>query len=356
MPAEIIEENSLESKTQLPGWILNANRSAMFYHRLNSLYSPEEADQIALVTFAEDLRSLAWEATKMPLPNRFFYKVVKDGWETKLVHQSDLHWQKDIMDGVSSHYRDGLEVTATANFKKELLELSPGDSRMLISCKRDPSERPGRCPYVDTQVNIATRASEDLILVEQYQNSKLDRDRSIELMNWFAGEPVLSSNTFIDQLITTVARRVGIVSSQAVLEKISLLTGEALDYMVLKRYSDLGDIVKSNSLKQGQSLLGVIKDGLEGEALQQEFMRFLVETLGEEYVYSHQEEGRMVINTSCGTLSLFGDNRGIGWFSSMVAETKGAIRCNECGFENTCNKSICAFCKGDLKQNRVSVV
>lgn len=331
------------------GAIFDINKSVGLYRDLATIYGPIYASELAEKIFADDLKSLAWEATKNPLPNRFFYQIVRDENSVKLVHQSDLHWNRDILEGVNPYFRRGLEFKAMSAFRKELFEAEIGGNRFLISSKRDETESIADCAYASTQINIAEKLNDDLIMVSQFQSDHLDKKRSVKLFNTLSDCCTIREDASNDELITTVGSRRNHISTEGVLDVVAQEVGRKINKLSFQGFRDWEERIEAQVRPQAQRLLQAIQSGTQGQALQETFSQALTDTLGLGEVLSFWSKlSQLTIMTSCGAITFGSNLRSYDRMPTLTfwSKEKKCIECKkhkkvgECGFCKDCEKKV----------------
>lgn len=304
------------------GAILDIQKSVALYERMIGIYDENQATTLYQTILVEDFRSILWEATKTPLPYTTLYvRQVIEG-EVSFVHKSDLHWGRDISKAVSPKIRGGLEVKAVDNLKNKMDNAQVGDTVVWISAARDDSESEADCPYIDTQVNLIERVDEHVYQVRQFQRDReeLSTNRSCKLFNRFVEQELLSDQTKIAELVTTVGIREGILETPEAMQLLAEVTGKSYTEKELADFADLEKRIFENSTHKAQKLLEFIKRGYREEELEEEFQRLLSETLGDGFTGSVQRvDGGMIIMTNCGAVK-FGSRRVFSWNSSLISE------------------------------------
>ncbi len=322
IPSEIINEGVVSTRqlvetvvvldsSQDPiipkGSILNINRFASLYRELKELYGFKRASEIAVNTYAKDLRHLAWEATKTPLPNEFFYRIIRDGDQVSLVHESDGHWNRDILEGVSSKYRDGAELEAIGNFREAIINLDLNETAILGSSKKEDED--DNCQYTDGQINYAEKLTEDLVWVRQSQSDKYGRKETSQVINETAQAPIFSPTASLREVITRVAVRKGSISTSEILQARERATGEKIEN--LDRFIRMEAQIKEASERNARKLLYYIQEGFMNGDLEHQFGRLLADTIGynnfPEIEVGDYEGLLASLQTSCGEI-VFGDN------------------------------------------------
>lgn len=350
-----------EVKPGIPtGSIFNVDNSARLYRDLERIYGKPKASDLALDILAGDLKWLSWEASGSPLPLPFFY--VREG--DKLIHQSDLHWGRDILEGVHPHFRRGLEYQVTAAVKEKVLAANQKTTLTTISTEHDRRyEIPQDCPYTDTQVNVIEVDPEsNLVVVRQFQRRHgLDTGRSARLHNLLVGREIIDENAHLDRVLTTVGQVEGSLETVDVMRAIDKVAGREVGEAKLVEFTKLEEEIKQNSVLAAKKLLAAIQSGLQGEALEAEFTYLLAETLGvteprdERVDYSagtSSAYGLISILTRCGGLFEAENFRsGFSWMPSMLR--RGGVRCLgvTCNEVNYCfdkNNPSCYKCKRSL--------
>ncbi len=326
-------------------------KSVSRYHELRELYGSERANILMQGILREDLHSQAWEIAKLPTPYLHAYSKLEENGKIKIVHGSDIHWGRDISEGVCQFFRRGTEATAVKNARSQLISMPVGSTCIWVSPKEV-----GYCE--DTQLNLVRRVSDTEYQARQYQNSKLDYKDTARLVNKLIGKDVFSDDADIDQVITTVGVTNKEVDSERVWQSIEELTETPtrrdLDY-VAKRIKRLSEV-------NARMLLEAIIAGKKVFELQKIHSRLLGNIVGladtVPYITykTSNDSPEIRVSTSCGGVSFSVSTLNVVSLLNILTssfgkltEIKSGKKCLKCGEINYCT-AVCwkPECGGQL--------
>lgn len=328
------------------GSVLDIDRYPALFEKVNSYYreDPLQAEAVLLTVLAEDIRAILWEATKSPLPFTFYYHRQRqpDG-SVRLVHQSDLHWGRDISLGVNKKFRGGKEYEAIERFKAVAESLSLGSSALIVSPKWDPSEARGSVPYTDSQLTFVQRVSNDLYFARQFQRAGLDRAGCIEIINYFTGRRQLEEEASIGQIVTSIGQSPASFSTGYLIGLLAQVTGQSPTAEEIGKFQSLEEQVRIRSEQKAWQFLGALRGGQAGKELAETLGRVLLDTAGEENLNQaiSYQGGQASFAVNCLTISVGVNRRG--WTRASLAQGEGEWKfCQGCaGFKLT----VCGFCE-----------
>jgi hypothetical protein len=206
--------------------------------------------------------SQVWEYSESLDPYGFKYFISKDADGSQiLVHESDQFNDADILKGISN-YRRGREIEAAKNYKKAIFEAKVGDSVLWVSPKAEKDED---CVYVDTQINIAVKISENEVEVKQFQSKHLNTTKTALVLNALSGYQTVHPESLVDDVIVAIGVRKGKIDDEEVKDAIIEISGvlhkELIDFKAVEK--DILRLSEVNSRKYMQA----IDSGLSGEVL-----------------------------------------------------------------------------------------
>ncbi len=327
------------------GSIMNVDASADLFFILKAQDGIKEASKKAKKVYKKDLQWMAWEASGMVLPKSYDWHIERGEEGIKVVHESDLHWKRDVMEGVSPHFRRGLEWQATKMLRQAMIDGQVGDSWLMVSPKRDANTPEDTdCPYTDTQISYAEKISQDVIRVNLHQRKKLDTIGAARLLNSFSRESIVAEGVGLNITATTIASRKGAVSTDEMFDLIANAGGEEITKKQIEKDTRLKAVIEENSDFAANDLLRFIRRGDRGTYLKREYGYLLAETLGE-YTYT-------AIETRCGGLFEDFNYRGFDWQPSFLRK---GLKCEGllCREVNVCydrNEPKCWKCDKSLSK------
>lgn len=270
--------------------------------------------------FARDFESQAWEISKNPKPFRFSYRFLREGDQTKLVHESDLLLGKDIMEGVNPNLRGGLEALQIGLAREELIAGEINTSVVFISPKKaDETD----VNYPMTQINLAQKLSEKEAVVRQFQFN-LDLRGSARFLNTLAGMEVVNEQPSLAELMRAVIYFSGHISDDEILLIARKVYGENFEDEIGFQQT-LGMPVEEAGIKY----LAFIKQGLAAEELKQKRSQILFQTLDYSTFKQYYPEGEP-IETSCGRIDFEGGSSGVVPSWCEYNTITGEFKCKLC--------------------------
>jgi hypothetical protein len=306
----------------------NTQLDTTLHKQLVQEHGLEKAREIGSVIYAGNFRSQGWEVTGATGPYEFSYYIL-DG---KLVHESDLHSGRDILEGVRKDIRYGLEYEQSYKFRQRLLTAEIGGVAAWISPKKTVEEGVD-CYYEETQVNVAFKINEDEIKVRQFQSKDLNISQSALLLNMLASEDVLNSEPELEDLMLTVIEPEA-VDDRSIQEAIERITG------VKSELEDLSAQVR-RSEDAGRKYQQAIEAGVTGKAREMLHANLLKNTIDYKTFQKIQSKRGNVV-TSCGIVS-FGSEKVPSW---CAVGSSGEISCRFCQknltkFELNSHRCVC---------------
>jgi hypothetical protein len=290
----------------------NTHSDTLLHQQLVQEHGIEKAREIGSVVYAGNFRSQGWEVTGATGPYEFSYYIL-DG---KLVHESDLHSGRDILDGVRKDIRYGLEYEQSYKFRQRLLTAEIGGVAAWISPKKTVEEGVD-CYYEETQVNVAFKINKDEIQVRQFQSKHLNISQSALLLNMLASESVLNIEPELKELMLMVIdpEIIDDRSIQGAIERITGVKSESEDLSAQVRRSE----------EAGRKYQQAIEAGVTGKARDMLHANLLKNTIDYKTFQKIQSKGGDVV-TSCGIVS-FGSEKVPSW---CVVGASGELNCKFC--------------------------
>lgn len=277
----------LEVEPPAVSTLFDARKSQTWYGSLKRNYGSDCAYKIALPVLSEDLYSQAWELidTQKPYKTRYFAKIING--EKKLVHESDLYSDKDILEGIDPAERRGLVYAQILNAKNRILQAEAGDVFYWVSPQQDKQKESGSdCSYKDTFTNKAEIGPNGVVLLSQHKSSKLDTRRSIDLMRTFDPSVKIADND-LDGLLLSIGSSKTPYSDSMINKTICGLTNTPIlspdvdmdsvkkraDYKAIKYLRALETITDPSELTRyhAQILLEVVDDSPSSRIIRDEY-------------------------------------------------------------------------------------
>lgn len=316
-----------------------------YLNQLKIKHGQSNARELALKRFSGNFKFQAWEITDIPISDEFYYRTKYMDNQFKLIHESDENQlDVDILEVTSPQIRRGLEYTATQNWRQAILSAKTGESIFQINPKKEADETD--CPYLKTQINIASKVSENLTLVRQIQ-CNLNTSQSALLLNRLISQDLLSPEPLVDEVIPTIAITHGHPNLETVLAEITRISGQKFDSF------DNIDLQKQQisqaSILAANRYLEAIESATPLNILQDLHLKLLKSTLPQKLYHQIQSSSAGFI-TSCGRIG--GASRQSSLLGSLfINESKPWLYhngdCHTCFSKNVpvgpCN--ICKTCE-----------
>ncbi len=324
------------------GLFFDLRKTIDWYQALKKEREPKEAWAIARRVLIEDLYAQAWETVDTREPCSYEYRLVKVGDETRMIHASDEHNSKDILDGVDKRVRRGLEYQQLVNVKQKVSAAAEDTTLFVVSPKLDRTKESDKdCYYPDTFLTVFFKKG-DQVVTRQFKSEFLNTEQSGELINQIpGGDRPIKNKTDLDRMLVTVGEAAGWIENEDInqmIERVSgVKMGRSADMQRIKKLSEFAGEVMVMALDQGMWL-----DQLE--ELHFKLLLTIVEGQPSDRV-KRDNQGRIYLEAGCSFIS--GRGRSNTLSSLMSRESENEVKCPHCNFVNTCQKwgEKCIQCK-----------
>ena len=324
----------------------------------------------ALETLVGDYKFQAWEITKLPVSETFYYQVKPtpedQNRKAKIIFECDRETESDIRDVTSKEWRNGKEYAAVNAWAELLIKEDQSLSThsenrkkktiIQINPKKDKNDPTDTSNYEMSQVNIAEVDGSGRIKQYQVQFSA-DTEQCARFF-----KVITQSEQFDPQKISTVDQMMmsfGVldreVSAQELLTTIRFITGQNLP-SVNKIESQKKEILEKARIA-ALTFYNEVQLGKSTSELKRLYTKLLTDTLPSEFLAELQAQAKyssssvsFAMETSCGLISFGEQSKKRSILGMMVAGVeKWTYTIGDCVRKECQKKNVevgpCAICK-----------
>jgi hypothetical protein len=326
--------NSLSDKNYSPFFDIRKSRD--WYSFLKNEYGLKQAQAIGASVISNDFYTQAWEAIDGRKPCEFGYRIVNINGQQRLVHESDIHNNKDISEGVTGEIRRGRERVAIKNFRLALLESEVGTTVIQASPMKHPTKETQKdCYYPDTFFTIAQKVSATEVRVRQFKSRLISPEQAAEVVNRLVKrQDEIKDPDNLDSIIETAAKYAGSLTDEEIIKVMEDVSGVQIED------GPSLEGMKQRSQYAAQMMMRAFEEGHETEALKQIHAKLIIKVLGEKAIAQSTKifygpQGQLMIQTNCGTITS-GESYRSSYFGSSFMGTSETGSSSEGWHEGTC--------------------
>ncbi len=340
-------QNQLEKK-EPRSQFFDIRKTLDFYSGLVTEFGPFKAQIILQNVLAEDLLSQAWEVVKTRDPYHFRYYIMEVGGETRLVHESDRHNNKDILGAIDPTVQDGLEFGQIFNAKDRLFK-AENDQTFFVMSPRGHNHKDSFLTVLELHKRDQDGKIEGVLVEDeqvkgwvnsrQFKSEFLDLEKSASLVSVLAKKKLLAGSPSREELMLTVGDSDLALSTEQINRAIEDITGVKItDNANMEQ-------IKKKAIENSRELLKAIVQGKTPQELERLHAKLLIDTV------AGQPSDRVKYGSD-GSITIVGDCTFISISNSLMnlrAEKQTPKKC-DAGHLNTCYvNNTCNFCGGKLK-------
>lgn len=333
----------------------------------------------AVETVAGDMKFQAWEITKIPVSDPFYYQIVETPNDSKrkkkLVFECDTETGSDIRDVTSREWRGGKEARAVDAWvdlafeedeklkkinKERAKQGLPPETRtiMQVNPKKDENDPTDTSNYTMAQANFAVIDGSGRIRQQQVQFPG-DTEQCAKFFKKISKSDEFNPNNIknIDDMMMSFSVMERDVSMAELLRTVALVTGQIMPApeTIERQKREISNNAKMGALE----FYKAVQRGTSSSELTRLYKKLLGQTLPQEFMKQMRMKNQisgggpsvMAMETSCGLVS-FGEesNAGGGILGKLtVGKERWNYTIGDCVEKNCQKKNVkvgpCAICQ-----------